>query len=211
MQVLLNANLDKSLQLWEKIKNRKYILDYATEVVTFKDKKQDIFYAPSICYMILSHPEDVDPIFYRDLVITILKNNNLNRLIVANNEMFLDLIKPYVEKNLDNFFVKMMNYEFKYNQKEELIRCVEYSNICNDNEKKMFFNDGQLDVAVGQQEIETFTSLNHINIVSLKEHNNVSLSNNDNVIVYNKDVVAWKRERKSIFERNTAARLIRKK
>lgn len=202
MQMLLKVNPSVAYEMFQKIKDRKFILEYSAEIITAKDNKST-FFAPTICYMILRNEQDIDKEFYRNLVIKILKNSNLNRIVI-NNVSFLDLIKNYIINSNDEYFINLLKNELNDYTREENLRYISYNKVMSNNENGMIFKDNELDINISLQEVEVFSNLSHINYASEDKHQenvvNFPKNTNDNKLLY-----------KRAFERNTAAKLARRK
>ena len=167
MQKLANTDSTLALELWERIKGRKFIIDGALEIVTDKNSRKKSFFAPAICHMILSNPQDIDPEVYDNLVITLLKNTDLNRITVFNDLSFLDLIVLNGTDNLDDYFVRLLNSELKNktNKKPFSLRYVDYAEVPSSEEKLMIFKDDSFNIGLDKREIEAYTSRDYISII----------------------------------------------
>lgn len=210
MQMLAKISPEKAAENWGKIKERSFIINQAIEVVKYEKENKNTFFAPTICHYILSNPQDIDKETYKWLVIKILKNTDLNRLVVLNNTSFLDLIKSYIRTDLDEFFNDYLNKELSHRKMEDtnILNYVEYDEVEENTEKLMTYKDSTFDVEIGESEIETFSKLSHISIVNEEEHlNKLNEKENINIIILNNEIV----NHKPSFERNSAAKLTRKK
>lgn len=167
MQKLAKIDSNLALELWEKIKNRKFIIDGALEVITDEKSRKKSFFAPAICHMILSNPSDVDARVYDDLVITLLKNTDLNRITVFNDLSFLDLIVLNGTDNLDDYFIGLLNSELKNktSRKPFSLRYVDYAEVPSGEEKLMIFKDDTFDIGLDKREIESFSSREYMSMI----------------------------------------------
>lgn len=210
MQMLAKISPEKAKESWDKIKERSFIINQAIEVVKNDKENKNIFFAPTICHYILSNPQDIDKETYKWLVIKVLKDTDLNRLVVLNNTSFLDLIKSYIRTDLDEYFNDYLNRELSNRKVEDtnVLNYVEYEEVEENAEKLMTYKDNSFDVELGKNEIDTFSKLSHISIVNEEEHlNKLNDKENASIIILDNETI----NHKPAFERNAAAKLTRKK
>lgn len=157
----LDPNL--ALELWCKIKNRSFIINEAVKIVEDKDKRKG-FFAPAICHMILSNPCDVDHELYEKLVISVIKDTDLNRITVFDNMSFLQLILLNGTKNLDDYFIRYINEEIKNKAylKPFMLRYVQYGDVLCSEEKIISFKDGTFDISLSSEEADMYSNREYI-------------------------------------------------
>jgi len=159
-----------ALELWDMFKERSFLLEQSARVVESKQTHEKRVFAPAICHMILSNPDSVDESFYKKVVLSILKDNNLSRLTVFGDMSYLYLILLHSNFEFNEFFVELIiralhskGYDY-----DCTLRHTDYSRIkkVSDNGMKEVtqYKDRNVIIGLNNNELETFERGEHISI-----------------------------------------------
>jgi len=166
LHILLNTDMEKAKEYWDKIKNRGHILDQAREMI--KDKRGNkCVYAPSICHMILSNPCDVDKDFYNNFALTVIRDKYLSRLVVAENLSYTSLILLRGSNDLNILASKALMQEIsaKKSYNPYQVRNVLYDEIISQDDKvQSRFKFDKIEVKLTGDEVDTYLKNEHISI-----------------------------------------------
>lgn len=163
---------EKANELWQSIKNREHILKQATTVIS--GRNGNLLFAPAICYMILTNPQDVEPKFYESFVNCILSSRYLSRLSVINNISFSSAIAIYGHTYLNNRTIQKLSADIllKGKDKPYMVRNVKYNEIMCEEEKTTRFIDNAINIFLSRTEVYAYSKREHISIeeeVNLRE------------------------------------------
>lgn len=146
-----------ALDLWYRICKNETIIKSAVEVNTNQNGEK-CFLAPAICHMILSNPWDVSKEIYDSLVLTLLKDAELNKLSVFNNTTFLCLIMLNGALGFDDLYIELASDEIRQKTKDGSfeIRKVEYKDVIGDGEIGITYENDDFKVTLTESEIDLY-------------------------------------------------------
>lgn len=142
-----------ALELWYRICKNNAIIKNAIKVINING--ESCFKAPAICHMILSNPWDIDKNIYESFVMTILKDNSLNKLSVFRNNTFLYLILLNGALGFDDLYLELAENGIRNKSEDKPfeMRKVYYKNISSTGDDVMYYKSEDLDISITEEEI----------------------------------------------------------
>lgn len=164
----LNAAIDfgyfEMINFWLKICDKKYILEQAISFIEDNDHNK-MFFSPTICYMILKNPMDVEKDIYMKLVNTIIKNKELGKIAIS-NETFLSLCLSNSSLELDENGVELIASAIndRYYPDPNGNTNITYEKLPKKENKVIEYFDDRMKLDISSDDIEAFKKRSYINI-----------------------------------------------
>lgn len=154
------------INYWMKIRNKKFILEKAIEVV--KDDKNNAlsFSSPMICFMILRNPREVDENIYKRLVNAIIDNPELGKLVIFSlSFLSLCLSDSILELN-DNQIDKLIKaINERYYPDDVGLVSIEYQRLENSGETLLQYTDDKVEIEIKDSDSNILGANEHFQLV----------------------------------------------
>ena len=170
------VEIQKINHLWAKIKDSGFIIANSIDVEFDKKDNHYSFLAPCICYMILTHKEEVESEIYNRLVNRIILNEDLSKTQPLGGISFLQLVLADRQLQLDKYTKELIIKQIKnsFSSKNSNSSMAVYPEIGNSSNNAVSYTSGDFEVTI---------SLDAISLFSGQSYSLTSAINNDYMVL----------------------------
>jgi len=160
--MIQEKGLLESKELWNKIKDREFIINEAKRIVKMQNGK-DTFFAPSIIYMVITNKEEILEKTYNEIIKTIVENSDISRTIIDGDMTFLDVILSHDQDTINQNYLKSTKQELINRRYHTNFNYINYIHVPeNTNVVSCSFNN--LEIGINEEELQKFEKFEHFSV-----------------------------------------------